>query len=81
MTDQPQDFAVVQNSTYLQQLILHDMLAKVIEAQRKGGDNCALLKSLRDYASAQAEADSSEQHLFAAILSTLESSRKGSELP
>ena len=57
MTDtnyQPQDSAVIgQISTYLQQLILMDALAKVISAQEKGGDCLPLLKSLRDCAESQ----------------------------
>lgn len=53
-TDHPQNSATIGRiSTYLQQLILHDLLAKAIEAQQRGGDCLPLLKSLSDYIESQ----------------------------
>lgn len=59
-TDHPPNSAVI-ISTYLQQLILHDRLAKAIEAQQKGGDYLPLLKSLRDCAESQGDSTALER--------------------
>jgi hypothetical protein len=71
MTDAPQTSSAVigRIANYLQQLILLDMLAKVLSAQEKGGDYLPLLKSLSDYVESQGGKEKAEWHLIAELCS------------